>query len=100
MTIEFADNRISLFAAQYGKCAVTGEELLPHNVYCHHKIPKENGGTDEYGNLTLVTETAHILIHATLPETIHAYLKELRLNKAQTTKLNKLRELAGNQAIV
>ena len=100
MTIEFADNRISLFAAQHGKCAVTDEALLPHNVYCHHKIPKENGGTDEYGNLVLVTETVHILIHAILPGTIHAYLKELHLSKPQRTKLNKLRELAGNPAIV
>jgi hypothetical protein len=100
MTIEFADNRISLFAAQYGKCAVTGEVLLPHNVYCHHKIPKENGGTDEYGNLILVTEEVHIIIHAVLPETVGVYLKGLRLNKSQITKLNKLRELAGNPAIV
>ncbi len=99
MTIEFADNRISLFAAQYGKCAITGELLLPHNVYCHHKTPKENGGTDEYENLILITEAVHILIHAVLPETVGVYLKELRLNKSQRTKLNKLRELAGNPAI-
>jgi len=100
MTIEFADNRISLFAAQYGKCAVTGEVLLPHNVYCHHKTPKENGGTDKYGNLILVTEEVHIVIHAVLPETVGAYLKELCLNKSQLAKLNKLRELAGNPAIM
>ena len=28
-SIEFADNRISLFAAQYGRCAITGTELMP-----------------------------------------------------------------------
>lgn len=28
-TIEFADNRISLFAAQYGRCAITGITLCP-----------------------------------------------------------------------
>ena len=27
-SIEFADNRISLFAAQYGRCAITGAELM------------------------------------------------------------------------
>jgi hypothetical protein len=99
MTVEFADNRISLFAAQYGKCAVTGKPLSPHDVYCHHKIPKENGGTDEYGNLVIIAETVHILIHAGLPETISVYLKGLCLNKSQIPKLNKLRELAGNPAI-
>lgn len=29
-SIEFADNRISLFAAQYGRCAITGTEFIPH----------------------------------------------------------------------
>jgi len=99
MTVEFADNRISLFAAQYGKCAVTGNQLSPHDVYCHHKTPKENGGTDEYGNLVIVSEVVHILIHAVLPETISTYLKGLHLNKTQLAKLNKLRKLAGNPAI-
>lgn len=99
-TIEFADNRISLFAAQYGRCAVSGAELMPHDVRCHHKIPLENGGTDGYENLILVTEAVHILIHAGLAETIGKYLSELHLNKKQLAKLNKLRELAGNSAIV
>lgn len=99
-TIEFADNRISLFAAQYGRCAVSGADLMPYDIRCHHKIPLENGGTDEYGNLVLVTEAVHILIHAGLAETIGKYLSELHLNKKQLAKLNKLRELAGNPAIV
>lgn len=99
-TIEFADNRISLFAAQYGRCAVSGAELMPYDIRCHHKIPLENGGTDEYGNLVLVTEAVHILIHAGLADTISKYLSELHLNKKQLAKLNKLRELAGTPAIV
>ena len=85
-TIEFADNRISLFAAQYGRCAITGVDLMPYDIRCHHKEPLENGGTDEYSNLVLVTEAVHILIHATLEETIQKYLKELELNKKTTGK--------------
>lgn len=99
-TIEFADNRISLFAAQYGRCAVSGAELMPYDIRCHHKIPLENDGTDEYGNLVLVTEAVHILIHAGLANTIGKYFSELQLNKKQLAKLNKLRENAGNLAIV
>lgn len=99
-TIEFADNRISLFAAQYGRCAVSGAELIPYDIRCHHKIPLGNGGTDEYRNLVLVTKTVHILIHASLAGTISKYLSELHMNKKQFAKLNKLRELAGNPAIV
>ena len=100
MTVEFADNRLSLYAAQYGKCAITDRPLLPHDVYCHHKIPKEIGGTDEYDNLIIIIEAVHILIHACLPDTINSYLKELSLNKSQVTKLNKLRKLVGNKAIL
>lgn len=98
-TIEFADNRISLFAAQYGRCAITGADLMPYDIRCHHKTPLENGGTDEYSNLVLVTEAVHILIHATLQETIQKHLKELQLNKKQLEKLNKLRKLAGTPII-
>ena len=78
-SIEFADNRISLFAAQYGRCAVSGVELMPYDIRCHHKVPLENGGTDKYSNLVLVTEAVHLLIHATLEETIQKYLKQLQL---------------------
>ena len=98
-SIEYADNRISLFAAQYGRCAITGEELLPHNVRCHHKLPLQKGGSDNYSNLTLVTEDVHILIHATNTETIQSYLKTLQLDKKQMKKLNHLRELAGMPVI-
>jgi len=93
-SIEFADNRISLFAAQYGKCAVTGVALLPHDIYCHHKIPLEKGGTDSYKNLVLVTESVHKLIHATKDDTIQKYIKELGLIGKQLEKCNKLRTQA------
>ena len=36
-TVEYADNRISLFAAQYGKCAITGKQLSTDDIHCHHK---------------------------------------------------------------
>lgn len=45
-SVEYADNRISLYAAQYGKCAVTGRTLALHEIHCHHKRPKSAGGTD------------------------------------------------------
>ena len=98
-TIEFADNRISLYAAQYGRCAVTGAELMPYEIQCHHKLPLENGGTDKYSNLVIVFRTVHSLIHATLEETIARLLSNLKLNQKQMSKLNKLREMAGNSVI-
>ena len=98
-SIEYADNRISLYAAQYGKCFITGNPLTRFDIHCHHKTPIEHGGTDEYGNLVLVCMAAHILVHAAMPETINKYMAELQLNKSQTAKLNKLRKQAGCPAI-
>ncbi len=93
-TIEYADNRISLYAAQYGKCAVTGRVMEAHDIHCHHKVPVSKGGTDEYANLVLVSKDVHALIHASSETTIEEYLKILHLEKSELEKLNKLREKA------
>jgi len=98
---EFSDNRLSLYCAQYGKCAVTGEPFKDvNNIYCHHKIPKENGGKDNYQNLVLVIEKVHILIHATNESTITKYVDLLCLDKKQLKKLNKFRQMAGNTPVI
>lgn len=91
----YNDNRISLFCAQFGKCAVTGEKLQIGNIHCHHKQPRYLGGTDEYSNLILVSEDVHRLIHATNPEIIRKYLQKLNLDPKQLRKLNKFRSLAN-----
>ena len=100
-SVQYADNRIALYYAQYGKCSVTGYRFeLPGEIHCHHKMPKSKGGTDKYSNLTLVTKDIHILIHATANETIEQLIKKLTLKKEQLGKLNKLREKAGNLPIL
>ena len=97
---EYADNRISLFSAQGGKCAVTGREfIVAEDIHCHHKKPRAAGGGDEYENLVLVLAPVHRLIHATDEETIGLYLRLLNLDKSQLLKLNGLRELTGLQKI-
>lgn len=98
-SIEYTDNRVSLYAAQYGKCYITGEMLWIDEVHCHHKKPISQGGTDEYKNLVIVHEYVHKLIHATNQEIITAYLSKLNLNQSQIQKFNKLRIMAGNPAI-
>ena len=52
-TAAYNDNRISLYCAQYGKCAVTGRKLEIKEIHCHHKLPKYLGGTDKYKNLVI-----------------------------------------------
>lgn len=98
-SVEYMDNRVSLYAAQYGKCAVTGKVLWIDEIHCHHKKPLSQSGTDEYKNLIIVHIDAHKLIHATKPETIQAYLDKIKPDKSQLDKINKLRMLAGISAI-
>ena len=97
---EYADNRISLFSAQWGKCAVTGKKFqCISEIHCHHKKPKGIGGRDKYENLVLVLAPVHELIHAIDEDTIRSYLTALKLDTSQLTKLNKLRTLAKRKPI-
>ena len=99
-TIEYNDNRLSLYCGQRGRCAITGQELCFGNIHCHHKVPKSKGGGDEYSNLVLVTESVHRLIHATTAETIEKHMRKLSLCDNQLQKLNELRRLANIEEIV
>jgi len=93
-SIEYNDNRLALYCAQLGTCAITGEPLQIGNIHCHHRMPRENGGKDDYQNLIFVTEAVHKLIHAKDPNTVRKYEEMLQLSAKQRTKLNKLRKLA------
>ena len=90
-SVEYNDNRIALYAAQRGKCQITGNELNPMTLHCHHKVPRLQGGTDEYKNLCLVDKDIHILIHAKDEATISKY-KLLIKNTQMLNKLNTLRK--------
>jgi group II intron reverse transcriptase/maturase len=89
---QFIDNRVSLYAAQKGKCAITGEQLTRDNFHCHHKKAKKDGGSDEYDNLILIAADIHKLVHATKPETIEVLKKTLSLKQEEINKINKLRD--------
>ena len=92
-SVEYADNRIALYSAQKGKCAVTGAELKIGDIHCHHVKPRSKGGTDSYDNLILITEAAHKLIHATKSETIQKYMEAITPTAKQ--KITDLREKLG-----
>lgn len=93
-SIEFTDNRISLYAAQQGKCAITGNILDYDDIHCHHKLPVKLGGTDNYKNLVIVSQEAHKLIHATCPVIISKYIGKISPTTISLKKINKLRKIA------
>lgn len=93
-SVEYNDNRIALYVAQKGKCAVSGIALDANQVDCHHKKPLSLGGDDSYQNLIIVSDAVHVLIHSSSERTIKKYLNDLQLNSKQLAKLNNLRKLA------
>lgn len=99
-TIEYNDNRLSLYCGQQGKCAVTKEELKIGQMHCHHIQPISKGGDDRYQNLIFVTDTVHKIIHAKTDEAVRALLQAIELSPNVMRKLNKYRLLAGNDAIL
>lgn len=98
-SVEYNDNRISLYAGQRGKCGILKEFYEPHEMECHHKIPIELGGKDDYRNLIYLHSDVHKLIHSTDKDTIAKYLYRTRLNDEQLKKVNNLRKIAELEEI-
>jgi len=98
-SIEYNDNRISLFSAQCGNCRILKTRLAVNNFHCHHVKRTIDGGTDEYKNLVIVHPDIHRLIHATTSDTIHRILAKLNLSNEQMGKVNQFRLKVGNLVI-
>jgi RNA-directed DNA polymerase len=98
-TIEYNDNRISKFIAQYGRCAITGTELGLTDWHCHHKNPYHLSKDDRFSNLIVLHKDVHRLIHLKDIEKIKALLNSLQLNHKQKEKVNVLRKQCKNDPI-
>lgn len=93
-TVEYNSNRVYIYSMQKGLSGIKKEPLSSFDAECHHKVPKELGGTDEFRNLIFLTYEEHKLIHATETQTIERYMAIVRPNKQELAKINKLRLLA------
>ena len=94
-SIEFIDNRVSLYAAQNGKCSVLKRLLAYEEIHCHHKVPLGSGGTDAYSNLVILHADVHRLVHAVTREAVEKYRAIVQPTKPMLNKINKLRKLAA-----
>lgn len=90
-SVEYNDNRIAMYVAQKGKCAITKVKLAVNEIDCHHITPIYFGGGDEYKNLIIVSDKIHILIHSVNPKTLKKYLSAVNPDKKQLSKINALR---------
>ncbi len=92
-SIEYNDNRLSLYVAQKGKCFVSGKLLAIDEIHCHHKKQKAKGGGDEYKNLVILHKDVHRLLHLTNDNKIYELMNVLKLDNDQTKKFLKLKSM-------
>lgn len=92
---EYYDNRLAIYAMQHGKCYVTKQFLSTDEVYFHHIIPINKGGTDRFNNLVIICRKVHNLLHAESEDEISESLPKLIQNKSQLKRFNKLRAAMG-----
>jgi len=63
--------RISKYSSVKGISYLSGV-FVPVNEYdCHHIIPVEKGGTHDFGNLCVLSETEHMILHSKNPELLY-----------------------------
>jgi Retron-type reverse transcriptase len=91
-TLEMADNALSRYIAQKGKCAVTHNALTISDMVCEHIKPCEGGRNDTYRNLIIMSKEVSKLIGETKPNVIEKVAVNLSLTEEMQTKVNKLRK--------
>ena len=97
---EFTDSRISLFSAQRGKCALSGELFEDAaDIVCWLKKPTELGGKEQYQNMLLFHRRFLPLLQKYPAEAMAAMAGTPNLTKKLMLKINGLRLQAGLPAI-
>jgi len=98
-SVEYFDNRISRYSMRMGKCEISSEFLSAEDVHCHHYLPRNLGGTDEFTNLRIIHKAIHKMIHLTDVDTIRKYAEKIELNKSSLSKVNQYRKLCNLEPI-
>ena len=87
-TLEMADNALSRYIAQKGKCAVTHNALSISDMVCVHIKPCKGERNDTYRNLIILSKEVSELVGATNPVKIGKLLKDLQLTEEMKDKIN------------
>lgn len=94
-SVRYNDNRVSLYAGQDGKCAITGKKLDVQTCFCYRKTNDCKKGKDNYQNLLLLSLQGLAIVSSEDMMSVVALVKEYSLNAKVITKVNKLRATAG-----
>ena len=91
-TLEMADNALSRYIAQKGKCAVTHNALSISDMVCVHIKPCREKRNDTYRNLIILSKEVSEVVEATNHLKIRKLLADLYLTEEMKAKINKLRK--------
>lgn len=91
-TLEMADNALSRYIAQKGKCAVTHNPLTIVDMVCEHIKPCKGERNDTYKNLILLSKEVSELVGTENSKKIKTVLENLSLTNEMQDKINKLRQ--------
>ena len=94
-SVRYNDNRVSLYAGQDGKCAITGKKLDVQTCICYRKTNDCKKDNDNYQNLLLLSLQGLAIVSSEDMMSVVALVKEYSLNAKVITKVNKLRATAG-----
>ena len=95
-SVEFNDNRISVFIAQQGNCYITNRRHSPTDMVCIYKNITETD-RDKYQNLVFVEIPISKAILTESVEQAKMWLMNYGLSSQQKKKLNKIRANYGYQ---
>ena len=85
-TMKYRDFRVSKYSCCRGVSYISGERVPVHEYHCHHILPKSKGGTDDWHNLCVLSESEH--------KTLHSNSYNLLLEQAKAPKYrNRIIEL-------
>lgn len=75
--------RISKYSSVKGVSYLSGERVPVDEYHCHHIIPRNKGGTNDFNNLCVLSETEHRILHSSSPERLYSmFPKKIRRIKA------------------
>lgn len=97
---EYMDSRISLYSAQHGKCAISGEEFQSaSDIAGWLKKPKDNGGEERYKNMILIHKRYIPLLQEKSQQILKATSQSFEITNKMLVKINSLRKQANLSAI-
>jgi group II intron reverse transcriptase/maturase len=63
--------RVSKYSSVKGVSYLSGEYVPVSDYHCHHLKPKDKGGTSDFDNLCVLSETEHTILHSSTPEILY-----------------------------